>query len=218
MENVLYNSIFVCFVIFALSLSASIIIVVYKNQKYNELKQEHAELKKMYERDAITDELTGIYNRRHIVSRLEVEMNRAQRYSHPLQILFLDLDDLKIINDTEGHKAGDKALIEVAQILKENARDTDIFGRFGGDEFIVIAPGISLESAKKLAQRIQELVGKVKITCDMPLSISIGIYEYCETNGEKPLEAADVALYNAKNGKIKGQIRIFEKTMARPAI
>lgn len=128
---------------------------------------------------SITDELTGIFNRRHALDTLDQEIKRSRRYEATLSLIMLDLDKLKEINDNYGHLYGDESLTVVANILMEEIRDTDMAARYGGDEFILILPESSLEQATTLGQRICEKVLSRRIQLDenkyISLSVSIGI-------------------------------------------
>ncbi len=127
---------------------------------------------------ATTDFLTGIYNRQHILSRLESEFARARRYGRPLSLLLYDIDHFKHINDTFGHLAGDQLLIESSSLVAKNVRQQDFFGRLGGDEFMIICPETDLTNTVLVAQRLSQLMGKWSYSCQsrkLDFSISIGI-------------------------------------------
>jgi diguanylate cyclase (GGDEF)-like protein len=153
---------------------------------------------------AITDQLTALYNHDFFYNRLEDEFNRAVRYELPLSLLMIDLDNFKKINDTYGHRAGDRVLMEVAGILKKAVRKTDIVSRYGGEEFTVILPVTTTEGAKEEAERIRETLcshsyaGLINTT----ISASIGVASYpCAgaLNSGDLVNLADNALYEAKN-------------------
>ncbi|HET9317578.1 MAG TPA: GGDEF domain-containing protein, partial [Vicinamibacteria bacterium] len=107
---------------------------------------------------ATIDGLTGLLNRRALTERLEGEIRRSQRHRLPLALLAIDLDGLKRINDSHGHEAGDAALRRVGDALRAVCRVSDVTGRWGGDEFLVLAPGDSPGDAMRLAERIREAV------------------------------------------------------------
>jgi diguanylate cyclase (GGDEF)-like protein len=160
---------------------------------------------KLYEETkklSLTDGLTGLYNYRFFNQRLKEEFKRALRYSHPLSLIILDVDNFKKINDTHGHLFGDEVLKKIAQMLRENARETDFIARYGGDEFVIILPETNKESAFKLAERILERLNKSTIIKDtsLELSVSIGVASYPEDaiTPEELIKSADKALYNAK--------------------
>ncbi len=127
---------------------------------------------------ATTDFLTGIFNRQHIMSRLESEFARARRYLRPLSLLLYDIDHFKQINDTFGHLAGDQLLIESSRLVAKNVRQQDFFGRLGGDEFLVICPETELNNTVLMAQRLAQLIEKWSYSYQsrkLDFSISIGI-------------------------------------------
>jgi diguanylate cyclase (GGDEF)-like protein len=129
---------------------------------------------------ALTDELTGFYNRRGFTLLAEQEVKVANRQKRRMLLAFCDVDGLKTINDSHGHAQGDLALREVSAILKETFREADIPGRIGGDEFVVLAVDASMESTDILTDRIQAALKKRKQQGDQPyrLSLSLGIAHY----------------------------------------
>jgi diguanylate cyclase (GGDEF)-like protein len=152
------------------------------------------------QRASATDPLTGLWNRRHFHARLAEEVARASRNGEPLALLMIDLDRLKTINDRSGHGAGDRALRRVASALRRTCRATDVAARYGGDEFIVLAPGASAAQAMELAERIRAAARKDDPVC--PISVSIGITDLDRAGaltGEALRDSADRALYAAKS-------------------
>ena len=129
---------------------------------------------------SLTDDLTGLYNRRGFTLLAEQELRLARRFKRGLLLLFGDLDHLKAINDTWGHAQGDLALVEMAAVLKETFREADIPARFGGDEFVVLAVDVAMESATTLTNRLQSVLERHNQTGGKPwqLSISLGIVSY----------------------------------------
>ena len=138
-----------------------------------------------------------------MISRLHAEMERADRYGTPLCIAMLDLDHFKKINDTIGHAAGDDALRLVAEALHATLRTTDICGRYGGEEFLVIWPNVGLQAAGLAAERLRNAVGNLTVTADdncLLLGASLGVAEYRRGETLDELVArADAALYEAKH-------------------
>ncbi|MDI6850816.1 MAG: diguanylate cyclase [bacterium] len=152
----------------------------------------------------IVDDLTGALTRGAIYSLIEQEVKRIKRYGGKSSLLFVDLDNFKSINDLYGHLEGDKTLVSFVKILKNTLRESDIIVRYGGDEFIILLPSTSLESAENVASRIIKNLfdQNIKISC------SIGIVEI-PTHGSEPeilVEKADKAMYKAKQ---KGKGRFF---------
>ena len=151
---------------------------------------------------SITDPLTGLTNRRYLNSRLGAEISRNSRTGTPLALMLVDVDRLKLINDSQGHGAGDVALQAVAKCLKEVCRSTDVVARTGGDEFTVLTPGTTAVQAVELANRLRSNLAKHSIG-QIPLSVSIGVADLAQVASKQPdalVWAADMALYEAKNG------------------
>lgn len=152
---------------------------------------------------AITDELTGLLNRRAFFDRARREFNRAKRYQKPLSAIMIDLDHFKKVNDTYSHAVGDQVLTEVALRIRETVRTLDIVGRYGGEEISIIAPETSLEGALQLAERLRSNIGSTPIeTSAGPLhvTVSVGVAALSPemTRLEQLLHAADQKLYEAK--------------------
>ena len=149
---------------------------------------------------AETDELTGIYNRRKIHSLLEQETARSQRYQNKLSIIFFDIDHFKIINDTFGHKSGDMVLQQIASLTRKHIRDTDIFARWGGEEFVILCPECSLNDAIQTAQKLRKFIEMYDFPVDRNITCSFGVSEF--KSGQDLIsfiEIADKHLYEAKN-------------------
>ena len=123
-------------------------------RKQNE--ERTAESLKEFERQSITDDLTGQCNRRYILLELEKEMARAKRYGRKLSGMMIDIDDFKAINDRHGHLMGDRVIRAFAAIIRKSIRKIDLSGRYGGDEFLVLLPEATLDTAKRVAQRIRK--------------------------------------------------------------
>jgi diguanylate cyclase (GGDEF)-like protein len=157
----------------------------------------------MLERLASLDGLTGLNNRRHFMALAEMEWSRFKRYGRPLALLMMDIDFFKSVNDCYGHDAGDKVIKSVADIFQKHKRTTDIIGRIGGEEFALLLPEASSESASAAAERFRRLVAECEIlTGDerIPVSISIGVgAAHDQTSGiGQMMKEADIALYEAK--------------------
>lgn len=151
---------------------------------------------------ALYDPLTGLHNRRFFLEHLQREMAFARRHSFPLHLLYLDLDNFKLINDRWGHLAGDQALIQVAQQLQDQVRREDLLARLGGDEFVLMVRGVPEAQILQLAGRLQQAVQSLPLQGGIPLTCSIGVASLlrlpAETSVQSFLEAADQALYQAK--------------------
>ena len=153
---------------------------------------------------SITDELTGLHNRRHFYEVLENEMNRTQRYGHCFSLVMVDLDGFKEYNDKYGHTNGDTVLRSLAQMLKSSLRKSDTAFRYGGDEFIIILPGTEVEKVKKIVDRIRdrwlEIPKAESAALDNPLGFSAGIGQYPDDaeTADGLIFLADTALYHSK--------------------
>ncbi len=152
---------------------------------------------------AITDGLTKLYNLRHFYNQLEIEIDRSNRYGHPLALLLLDIDNFKTYNDTYGHLEGDKVLVRLGQIIKSCLRTMDCAYRYGGEEFTIILPETTGKEAKNVAHRIKT---SVEIESFFPKSgdianvtISLGVTEYFRKEPVATfIQRADRAMYNSK--------------------
>ncbi len=166
------------------------------------LVKENKRLFEEIQRLAVTDALTGLYNRHKLQDSLETEVERAKRYSRPLSIIMIDMDKLKVINDTFGHAAGDVALKLVAKSIQRSIRKVDLGTRFGGDEFIVLLPEADREEAAAVAKRIREAILGVEFESGK-LSVSMGVVQWhsgFETSKDF-VHAADEAMYLAKRSE-----------------
>lgn len=153
---------------------------------------------------SITDPLTGLFNRRYFDIRIEEEYIRAKRYGFSFSLAIADIDDFKLFNDTEGHRAGDFILKEIASVMNRSIRANDILVRFGGEEFAIIMPQIQKSEAFYVAERVRENVKNQiqPIWRKFPkerMTVSIGIAIYPECNSiESLIREADRSLYAAK--------------------
>ncbi|MBU1168695.1 MAG: diguanylate cyclase [Proteobacteria bacterium] len=151
------------------------------------------------EKLSITDALTGLSNRGHITQRIKEEIRKSERYKSRFSIIMVDLDHFKSINDSYGHHMGDLALQTVARVLKENIRDIDLVGRFGGEEFLILLPNTDLESGFLLAERIRHSIESMAWESDIVrITISGGIAEYQGESDTELFRKADELLYKAK--------------------
>ncbi len=163
---------------------------------------ENARLHHVVRRQALTDELTGLVNRRRFIEVLDAEITRAGRLDATLSLLLADLDDFKRINDRFGHAAGDHALRTFADLLRGQMRGIDTAARLGGEEFGVLLPGTDLEGAFVVGERIRRNVAERAVLQDdagrAGLTASIGVVEYRSGSRDELLRRADTALYRAK--------------------
>ncbi|MGC9519943.1 MAG: GGDEF domain-containing protein [Desulfuromonadaceae bacterium] len=156
-------------------------------------------LEEKLRRSSDTDPLTGIYNRRRFVAELRERFSEFKRYATPTALILFDIDFFKRINDTYGHQCGDEMLCRLCDMCKQYLRNTDIFARFGGEEFIVLLPSTSLAQALKLAERLR--VKTMECKCGPGLSISLGVscFEKRDSSEDAVISRADEAMYRAKN-------------------
>ncbi len=179
-------------------------------KKTAELRRKNTKLSKL----AVTDSLTNLFNRRFFFTRLEEEFSRTLRYNEQFAVLSIDLDNLKAVNDTYGHIAGDNVIRQVAKCLKSSARKGDVLGRLGGDEFGYIMLSADEEAARHFALRLQQSLARTAFKgIENRPTLSIGIAAVNRHKFKKYKDtyvAADQALYSAK--KKKNCISIFGKT------
>lgn len=162
---------------------------------------------------AATDPLTGTFNRREFTAIAEREAMRANRYHHALSVLMLDLDHFKRLNDTYGHGAGDKALQRFTMICTNALRNVDVFGRWGGEEFVALLPETDIQGATVIAERLRKLTADNVLTYNdhkITFTTSIGIAEFKdgETSIDAVLGRADNAVYDAKKAG-RDRISVF---------
>jgi diguanylate cyclase (GGDEF)-like protein len=145
--------------------------------------------------------LTGLYNRRYVHVRLETELRRSARVGDGLGLVIFDIDHFKLVNDRHGHLAGDAVLRAAAQALAEHLRPYDLIGRFGGEEFVILAPSTTLNGAVALAERARQVLRELVVP-GVPLRISASFGVAAAVRGEPDAETlvrqADAALYRAK--------------------
>ncbi len=149
------------------------------------------------------DELTGLLTKRSLFRALETEITRAQRYHHPISVLMMDLDHFKQINDTHGHLVGSQCLAEVGKLIRESTRETDVSGRYGGEEFVTFLPETEAAAGLIVADRVRETLEKRvfehgTITYRVRISIGVAVWPKDGDDLESVVRAADIALYAAK--------------------
>ncbi len=174
-----------------------------------ELNTRNAELQALtlrLEEMATTDALTAIYNRRKFNQLIKTEIARAQRYGEPLSLIILDIDHFKQVNDTFGHKAGDRVLVALANLMRSTSRAVDIIARWGGEEFVVLAPGTDVTTAATAAERLRERIARRSFPSCGAVTASFGVAGYrAGDTADQLFTRADGALYKAKQ---KGRNRV----------
>ncbi len=175
---------------------------------------ENAQLYAEIQRLSQTDPLTGLYNRRGLNERMQVEILRAKRYRHPLSVVMIDIDHFKNYNDAHGHLEGDVILKQVAELLRIHVRETDVVARFGGEEFLILLTETAKAEALEVAEKIRAAVSvrpfpHAWTQPEGKLTISLGVATSSAdlSEAQELIEKADHALYGAKNA---GRNRVRE--------
>lgn len=165
-------------------------------------------------RESLTDELTGLSNRRAFDDALASEVERAKRFDSTLGLVLIDLDDFKMVNDTHGHPQGDVVLREVARVLRESSREIDHPARYGGEELALVLPGTDIDGAFNLAERVRQQIEALYIPRldgygRLPITASCGVAAVPQTSADEGalVSAADQALYVAKRGGKNKSVR-----------
>ncbi len=174
----------------------------------------HAQLFAQVRHQAITDGLTGLYNHVYFKNRLTEELRTAERKGQPVSLIMIDLDKLKVINDTHGHPVGDSAIRQIGAILKTLLRSGDTAARYGGEEFGIILPETSLLEAALIADRLCSQIRNTHVPGLGKITASLGTacYPKQARNSSELIEKADKALYAAKNSG-RDQVRVFEEDL-----
>lgn len=156
---------------------------------------------------SLTDPLTGVHNRRHLFSQLDLEIARAQRFGQPLSMLMIDIDHFKKLNDASGHRAGDLVLCATAAILRNHVRKVDTVARYGGEEFVILLPQVTKQEAVDVAEKLRSMVEKTPspYAQSQPggiISISVGVSNFPQDARDRDflVDAADASLYASKRG------------------
>jgi diguanylate cyclase (GGDEF)-like protein len=181
---------------------------------------ENADLHETVQRQAVTDELTGLANVRELHATLDRELERSRRFGGTLGLMMLDIDDFKRVNDEFGHQQGDEVLSAVASVLREHSRDIDEPARYGGEELAVVLPQTDVEGAVQLAERMREAIEALKVarvssSGHLTVTASFGVASFPGSGGDKHalIAAADAALYRAKRAG-KNQVQRAEPLAA----
>lgn len=212
-QDVAFNIEYLQLGVLSLVLVAFSIVAGYISSMRQNLNKSKAELEKyvlLIREMAIRDDLTGFYNRNHLMELIEYERNRCARTgSSVFTLAMLDIDHFKNVNDAYGHQTGDQVLKTFAGLIRKTLRGTDFCGRYGGEEFLIVLTQTNIDGAKIFAERILNLIDNTKLTesgHEIKITASIGLAEYkAQEDIEKTIHRADIALYEAKN---KGRNRV----------
>jgi diguanylate cyclase (GGDEF)-like protein len=159
---------------------------------------------------SVTDDLTQLYNSRYLNLVLRRESKRASRNGRPLSLLFIDLDGFKAVNDTHGHLAGSRALVEAAAVIRRSARETDVVARFGGDEFALVLPDTGSEGAAAVGERIRERIAAhvfledAGLNIHLTLSVGVATLPDVAASADELVRSADTAMYQVKGSGKNG--------------
>ncbi|MDQ3724121.1 MAG: diguanylate cyclase [Actinomycetota bacterium] len=175
---------------------------------------ENVELHETTTRQSVTDELTGLSNRRGFDDALAAEIERSKRFGTDLGLVLIDIDDFKLVNDTYGHPQGDVVLREVAHVLRESSREVDHPARYGGEELAAVLPGTDPEGAFNFAERVREAIAELRIarldgrgTLNVTASCGVVAARATAADGRALVQAADSAMYEAKRGGKNKSVR-----------
>lgn len=158
------------------------------------INQAEGELKRL----ALTDSLTSIANRLNFNTTLDMEIERTRRYKHPLSLIMFDIDHFKSFNDTYGHDAGDRILIELTALISKNTRANDLFARWGGEEFVLLLPCTVLHDAAAIAEKLRGTIEHNMFSDARKVTSSFGVCQFGEEDADTFLKRADIALYTSK--------------------
>lgn len=172
----------------------AIVGAVIVNHDITERKRFENQLRDMAERDS----LTNTYNRRHLYEILEAEIERASRYGTALSVVMFDIDRFKKVNDTHGHLAGDRVLVKIAEIVREELRSVDLLARYGGEEFMIVTPGIGRPQAVTLAERLRTRIATANFDPVPQVTCSFGVYQFDGDTMDSFIRHVDDLLYKAK--------------------
>lgn len=185
------------------------------NRVISGLNQALSEQNTQLEAQAVTDLLTGIYNRRKLVAVIQEEYERFVRYQTPFTLILFDVDHFKAMNDTFGHQAGDAVLSEISHLVRSRLRTNDIFGRWGGEEFLIVVRHSRLSEAAVLAEQVRERIAAHAFPISRPVTVSLGVAEIRPEEAiDQLISRVDQALYRAKAG---GRNRVERDPPASPA-
>jgi diguanylate cyclase (GGDEF)-like protein len=174
------------------------------NEQLHEQLDEICTLRDQLHEQAIRDSLTNLFNRRYLEESLAQELARAERENFPVCLIMIDIDKFKRVNDTCGHKVGDEILQALATLIVLHIRRFDVACRFGGEEFVIVMPKLSIETARERAEFLRKEFARMALPCAElkarpTISIGVAAYPFHGANNEQLLHAVDQALYAAKS-------------------
>jgi diguanylate cyclase (GGDEF)-like protein len=173
--------------------------------------KEEAELATYYKNLSRTDELTGLFNFRHLIFMLSTEVTRHLRYNRTMSLAMIDIDDFKGYNDTKGHEEGNELLMRLSHVFRHNTRNCDILARYGGEEFVIIFPETSMDEAIVVSERICKTV---ESSLDVSVTIGLSSLPKNTSDHNELIKMADTAMYWGKQHG-KNQIVVYDETMSR---
>ena len=187
---------------FIVPLLIVLVILIFFNYRLKNEVKVRKEIEKELSKFANKDSLTNIYNRRKIEELCENELKRSERYNSNLSLIFFDLNDFKLINDLSGHHQGDDVLIKIADTVSNNIRSTDYFGRWGGDEFLIVLPHTDLLQTEKIIRTLENKISEINFNLkeNLKVSCSFGLCQYAPKDTlDSLLKKADESMYSIKN-------------------
>lgn len=185
------------------------------SRQLEQQQRQFEEMIQQLQQQADHDALTSLYNRRKFNTLCGNEILRARRYQTPMALIMLDIDRFKCVNDSFGHLAGDQVLVELSNVVGARMRESDTLARWGGEEFMVLAPHTELAQALILAEQIRGVIEQTRFSSVGRVTCSFGVTEHCEHDTvERLIDRADAALYHAKHGG-RNRVEAFAAHLAR---
>lgn len=199
LQTILFGAGYFFFGVFAMAWARADATSRHNQELLEQLEEAHRQLREQ----AVCDPLTGLFNRRYLEETLDRELARARRHDFPVGMLLLDIDHFKLLNDQHGHQAGDQVLRELGKSLAACCREEDIACRYGGEEFLVLLPGIPMDLLLQRAEQIRKNVSFLRIPWEgevLQITVSLGAAEFPRDadTGHELVRSADTALYQAK--------------------
>lgn len=172
--------------------------------------KEEAGLATYYKTLSRTDELTGLFNFRHLIFMLDSEVTRHMRYNRTMSLAMIDIDDFKVYNDTKGHEEGNELLVRLSHVFRHNTRNCDVLARYGGEEFVIIFPETALKEALVVSKRICKTV---ESSLDVSITIGLSSLPKNTSDHNELIRMADKAMYWGKQ-RGKNQVVVYDEEMS----